>query len=89
MRVWVSFCNIQLSLLNILPEVREEVVMYTQDLNAAFLYEAERRRDEIATARECCRVHQLLQDRPVKRYQALPQLLLNLLLLVVTLVRRH
>ena len=63
--------------------------MYTQDLNNAMMYETERRKDEMAEAREYCRVRQLLQDRPVKQHSALPVLLLNVLMLAVTLFRRH
>ena len=52
--------------------------MYTQDLNNALMYETERRRDEMAQARECCRVHQLLGEHPAKKRSLVPVLLLNL-----------
>ena len=63
--------------------------MNTQDLNIAFMYESERRKDDLVAAQESYRVHQLLQDRPVKRLGRWTTLLLNLLLLTVTLFRRH
>ena len=63
--------------------------MYTQDLNNAMMYETERRKDEMAEAREYCRVRQLLQDRPVKQHSALPVFLLNVFMLAMTLFRRH
>jgi hypothetical protein len=63
--------------------------MYTQDLNSAMMFETERRKDEMAEARECCRVRQLLQDRPVKRRGALPVFLINLFMLALALFHRH
>ena len=62
--------------------------MYTQDLNNAMMYETERRKDEMAQARECCRVHQLLQDRPAKKHNPVPVLLLNLFALALALFHK-
>jgi hypothetical protein len=61
---------------------RKEKIMYTQDLNNAMLYETERRRDEMAQARECCRVHQLLGEQPKKR-SLVPVLVVNLVALAL------
>ena len=63
--------------------------MYTQNLDAAFMYENERRRDEMAVARECCRVNQLLPERPARQVGSLPLALINLFLMAFMLFRRH
>lgn len=63
--------------------------MYTQDLNLSLLYEAERRKDEMAQALECCRANQLCPKRSVKPFKLMHPAFLNLLVLLATLFKRH
>ena len=63
--------------------------MYTQDLNLSFLYETERRKDEMAQALESCRANQLCPKRSAKSFNLVRPVFLNLLVLLAALFKRH